>query len=347
MRLAVDVMGGDHGPEELLEGIKLGLAADPAITELFVVGREAELKPLAERLGLNDPRLRFHQAADVLTMDDDPALAVRRKKDSSLLRAIDLVREGAADAVISPGNTGALLAGATVRLGRLEGVKRPTIACILPTIHGAWVLVDGGANPDCTPENLLQFAVMGSVYSNAILGVAKPRVGVLSNGAEDAKGNDLTRASLALLRRTELNCRGYCEGYDLFLDGVDVAVCDGFVGNIVLKSAESLGKAVRSMLKEELTANWIRMAGALLAKPGLQRIAERMNPEIYGGAPLLGLNGCAVKIHGGAKRLTLKHAIVQSRRFVELHLNETIVRELARYAGLKVETAAAGTPITA
>jgi glycerol-3-phosphate acyltransferase PlsX len=335
MRLAVDVMGGDHGPEELLQGVKLALAAEPGVVELYVVGPKPDLEAACSRIGLTDPRLKIHHASEVLSMEDDPGLAVRRKKDSSLLRAIELVREGAADAVISSGNTGGLLAGATIRLGRLKGVRRPALACILPTLKGAWVLIDGGANPEGNPEMLLQFAIMGSAYSRAMLGVESPRVGVLSNGSEDAKGNELTRATVALIRKTDLNCAGYCEGYDLFLDGVDVAVCDGFVGNIVLKSAESLGKAVRAMLKEELTSHWIRMLGAKLAEGGLRRIAARMNPEVYGGALLLGLDGCAVKIHGGAKRDTLRHAISQTRRFVELQLNDAIVRDIARYSAIE------------
>ncbi|MFM8357312.1 MAG: phosphate acyltransferase PlsX [Verrucomicrobiota bacterium] len=306
MRLAVDVMGGDHGPEELLQGVQLGLQADPQVSRVFVVGREEEIRPALARIGLSDPRLEIRHASQVLEMGDDPAVAVRRKKDSSVLRALELVREGSADAVISSGNTGGLYAGACVRLGRLPGVKRGTIACILPSLHGAWVLVDGGANPECTPEHLVQFGVMGSAYSRAMLGIEHPRVGVLSNGAEETKGTELTRAALQLLRRTDLKATGFCEGYDLFMDGVDVCVCDGFVGNIVLKSAESLGKAVRGMLKEELLANPVRKFGAFIARGGLRRIAERMNPETYGGAPLLGLDGCVLKIHGGARRTTLQ-----------------------------------------
>ncbi len=334
MRLAVDVMGGDHGPEEMLHGVKLGLAAEPALRKVYVVGREAEIRTALERVGLSDPRVEVRAASEVVLMEDDPAVALRRKKDSSVLRALELVRDGAADAAISPGNTGGLYAGASIRLGRLDPVHRATIACILPSFHGAWVLVDGGANPECEPFHLLQFAVMGSVYARAMFGIERPRVGVLSNGAEDTKGTGLTREALALVRRTDLNCLGYCEGYDLFLDGVDVCVCDGFVGNIVLKSAESLGKAVRGMLKEELTSSPVRKLGALLSKGGLLRIAERMNPEAYGGALLLGVKGCVVKIHGSARRTSVLHAIRQTRRFVELRLNQTIETELERVAAL-------------
>lgn len=330
MRLAVDVMGGDQGPAELLHGIRLGLAADASITELRVVGPEDQLRTLAREAGLNDPRVVFHQAGEVLTMEDDPALAVRRKKDSSLMRALELIREQATDAVISSGNTGALVAGATVRVGRLEGVRRPSLACIMPSRTGAFVLLDGGANPDCTPEILLQFAVMGSVYYKAMLGIDHPRVGVLSNGIEESKGTDLTRATLALIRKTSLNCVGYSEGSDLFKGTVEVGVCDGFVGNLILKTAEGLGQTVGYLLRTELTANPLRKAGALLASGGLRRIKERMNPETYGGAPVLGLRGSVVKIHGSAKRLALKNAILQSARAVNQRLNDEIVREIAR-----------------
>lgn len=331
MRLAVDVMGGDQGPAELLHGIRLGLAADPSIQKVFVVGREAELKPLAQSAGLTDSRVEFHQASEVLTMEDDPTLAVRRKKDSSLLKALELVSDDQADAAISSGNTGALVAGATFRLGRLEGVKRPSLACIMPSRTGAFVLLDAGANPECTPEILLQFAVMGSVYSHAMIGIDRPRVGILSNGTEESKGTDLTRAALGLIRRSSLNCTGYCEGFDLFTDGVDVAVCDGFVGNLVLKTSEGLGKTVGYLVRTELVEhpNPLRKLGALLAAGGLRRIKSRMNPETYGGAPVLGLRGSVVKIHGSARRDALKNAILQSSRAVSQSLNQEIVRQIS------------------
>jgi glycerol-3-phosphate acyltransferase PlsX len=330
MRLAVDVMGGDHGPEELLLGVKMGLEADPSIEGLFVVGPESELRVIIDRIGLRDSRLEIRPASEVLTMHDDPAIAVRRKKDSSLMRAIELVREGKAQAVISSGNTGALVAGSTVRLGRLEGVKRPTLACIMPSRSGAWVLVDGGANPECTPEILLQFAVMGSAYARSMLGVERPRVGILSNGTEESKGTQLTRDALALVKQTDLNCIGYCEGHQLFADEVDVVVCDGFVGNIVLKTCESMGKAVGAMLRHEMTATPFRKLGAVIARGGLQALKHRMNPDVYGGAPFLGLDGNVVKIHGSARRMALKYAMLQSCRAISGQLNEVIVREIAK-----------------
>jgi len=331
MRLAVDVMGGDQAPAELLHGIRLGLAADPSIQTVFLVGRESELRPLAQQVGLTDQRVEYHNATEVLTMEDDPALAVRRKKDSSLLRALGLVSDDKADAAISSGNTGALVAGATFRLGRLEGVKRPSLACVMPSRTGAFVLLDGGANPECTPEILLQFAVMGSVYSHAMLGIERPRVGVLSNGSEESKGTDLTRAAVVLIRKTSLNCTGYCEGFDLFTDGVDVAVCDGFVGNLVLKTSEGLGKTVGYLVRTELieNPNPLRKLGALLAAGGLRRIKSRMDPETYGGAPVLGLHGCVIKIHGTARRDALKHAIQQASRAIRQNLSDEIERQIA------------------
>jgi len=341
MRLAVDVMGGDHGPEELLQGVKLGLAAEPSISRLYVVGPPSVLEPLLKSAGCLDPRLEIEPASEVLTMEDKPVQGLRKKKDCSILRAVELVRDGKADAVISSGNTGGIVAAATIRLRTLEGIERPTIACIMPSKSGAWVLVDGGANPECSPENLLQFAVMGSAYSRAMLGKQSPRVGVLSNGSEESKGTDLTRAALPLIRASGLNATGYCEGYDLFMDGVDVCVCDGFVGNIVLKSAESLGKAVGAMLREELTANPWRMLGAAIARGGLHRIRTRMNPEAYGGAPLLGVHGCVIKIHGSAKRSNVRHSMSQAVRFVQLGLNETLVQAIAGAASAVALTSTA------
>lgn len=340
MRLVVDVMGGDHGPEELLQGVMLGLAAQPDISQLYVVGPEPALRASLNRIGLIDSRVRIHPASEILTMEDKPVLGLRRKKDCSILRAVELVKAGEADAVISSGNTGGIVAAATIRLRTLDGVERPAITCILPSLHGAFVLIDGGANPDCTVENLLQFAAMGSVYSEAMLRVKQPRIGVLSNGSEDSKGTELTRSAVARLRKTRLHVKGYCEGYDLFLDGVDVAVCDGFVGNIVLKTSESLGKCVGAMLKSELTATPVRKVGALLAKRGLDAIKHRMNPEIYGGAPLLGINGCVIKIHGSAKRTTVQYAMRQAVEFIRLQLNATMVAEVA--AAMKAASAPVG-----
>lgn len=330
MRIALDVMGGDHGCGPLIGGACEALAALPGLTELFLVGHEAQIsEALAER-GCRDERVRVVHASEILSMDDKPLEAVRKKKDSSMLRAIELVRDGKAEAVISPGNTGALVTAATLRLRRLEGVDRPVIAAVMPSLSGEFVLLDVGANHECKPEHLVQFAVMGSIYSREILGRDNPRVGLLCNGTEETKGNDLTQETSKLLRQTPLNYLGYVEGFDLFNDRVEVVVADGFTGNIVLKSCESLGRTVGSLLKSELKANPLRMLGAFLARGALKRIRQRMNPDAYGGAPILGLNGNVIKAHGSAREHAIASAIRVAAESVRHHINDLIVQEIAR-----------------
>lgn len=329
MRIAVDVMGADHGSQTILAGVKLALEAYPHIHELIVVGDEAEIKTGLGRLALRDARLRIHHASEVLTMEDKPLEAIRRKKDCSILRTMELVKDGKADAAISPGNTGGLMTAATIRLRPLESVERAAIATVMPSISGAFVMLDGGANAECKPIHLAQFAVMGNVYSREILGHKKPRVGILSNGTEDTKGNELTRESLKLCRQLNLNFLGYVEGHDLFEGHVDVVVTDGFIGNIVLKSCESLGKAVGKMLKQELTANPLRKAGALLAKGALDAIKLKLNPDAYGGAPLLGLNGNVIKAHGSAKEFAIQNAIRVAAESVQHRIHQSIQTEVA------------------
>lgn len=329
MRIAVDVMGADHGSVVILTGVKMALEAYPHIHELIVVGNEAEIKSGVERLSLRDPRLRIHHASEVLTMEDKPLEAIRRKKDSSILRTMELVKDGKADAAISPGNTGGLMTAATIRLRPLESVERAAIATVMPSITGEFVMLDGGANAECKAVHLAQFAVMGNVYSREILGYKTPRVGILSNGTEVMKGNDLTREALKLCRLLNLNFIGYVEGHDLFEGHVDVVVTDGFIGNIVLKSCESLGKAVGKMLKQELTANPLRMAGAMLAKGALDAIKLKLNPDAYGGAPLLGLNGNVIKAHGSAKEFAIQNAIRVAAESAQHKIHQAIQTEMA------------------
>ncbi|MFM1767565.1 MAG: Phosphate acyltransferase [Verrucomicrobiota bacterium] len=332
MRIAVDVMGGDHGSAVVLEGIRQALAAYPQITELHAVGLQPEIEAGLERLGCRDPRLRIVHASEVITMEDKPLDAVRRKKDCSMVRAMELVRNGLAQAVISPGNTGALVASATLRLRRLEGIDRPAIATVIPARQGQFLLLDAGANPECKPLHFVQFAIMGQLYSRAVLGRANPRVGILCNGTEETKGTDLTRESARLCAQLGLNFAGYVEGSDIFAGRVDVVVTDGFTGNIVLKSIEGLGKAMLGMLKEELTATPLRKLGALLARGGFQSIKRRMDPEAYGGAPLLGLNGTVIKAHGSARETAFRNAIRVATETIHHQINEAIVRDTAAAA---------------
>src|SRR5437867_7325776 len=255
MRIAVDVMGGDHGCGVVIEGAKRALQADKRITSLYLVGDKAAIHAALPPRGFRDHRMRVVHASEVLTMDDKPAAAVRRKKDSSIARAVELVNEGKADAVVSPGNTGGIFAAATFKLGRLPGVDRGGIAAVIPTPDNEFVLVDAGANIECKPIHLAHYAIMGSIYSREILGYAKPRVGILSIGTEDSKGNELTLEAFRLCKQLDLNFVGNVEGHGLFEDRVDVVVCDGFIGNIVLKTCESLAMGIFSMLRSELTAN--------------------------------------------------------------------------------------------
>jgi glycerol-3-phosphate acyltransferase PlsX len=279
-------------------------------------------------------------------MDDKPLEGARKKRDSSMVRAIELVREGRASAVISPGNTGALVAG-SIRLRRLDGVERPVLAARMPSRSRDFVLLDAGANPVCEPAHLAQFAVMGNIYAREILGVANPRVGVLSNGSEESKGNELTREAARLCSQLNLNFVGYVEGYDLFTDGVDVVVTDGFTGNVVLKTSESLGYTMKHLLEKEFQATPLRMLGALLARGAFRGIKSRMDPDIYGGAVLLGPNGIVVKAHGSARETAIMNAIRVAVETIRHKINETIVRELglARQAlGTAARPSAVTTP---
>ncbi|MGA2863942.1 MAG: phosphate acyltransferase PlsX [Verrucomicrobiota bacterium] len=330
MRIAVDVMGGDYGCGVVIEGAKRALALDQRISALFLVGNRSAIQGALPRGGFRDHRLRVMHASEVLTMDDKPAAAVRRKKDCSIVRAVELVGEGQADAVVSLGNTGGIFAAATFKLGRIAGVDRGGIATIMPRAEREFVLLDAGANIECKPLHLAHYAIMGSIYSRAILHCPNPRVGILSVGTEDTKGNELTLQAFQLCKQLDLNFIGNIEGHDLFKDRVDVVVCDGFVGNIVLKTCESLALAMYSLLKRELRANPRRKLGALLARNAFRALRRRMDPEGSGGAPLLGFNGAVMKAHGSAREGAIANAIRVATENIHLQVNQTIAREIAR-----------------
>ncbi|PYL01055.1 MAG: phosphate acyltransferase PlsX [Verrucomicrobia bacterium] len=310
MRIVVDVMGGDHGCEVDIEGVKAALHACDRVSELYLVGDEAQIRAAMTQAHLRDERVKIVHASEVLAMDDKPLDVLRKKKDCSMARAMELLKQGQGDAMISRGNTGGLMAAATIKLRPLENVERPAIAAVLPTPQKYFLLLDAGANAECKPLHLAQFAIMGSVYSREILGNDNPRVGVLSNGKEEMKGNDLTREALELCRQLDLNFLGYVEGHELFEGHVDVVITDGFVGNIVLKTCESMGKAIRVMLETELTRNPLR--------------------KNYGGAPLLGLNGTVIKAHGSARALAIKNAIRVGTETIHHSINRLITQEIAR-----------------
>jgi glycerol-3-phosphate acyltransferase PlsX len=330
MRIAIDVMGGDHGCGVVIEGANRALQSDRRITALYLVGQKTAIHAALPPRGFRDHRVRVIHASEVLTMEDKPAAAVRRKKDCSLVRAVEMVQEGKADAVVSLGNTGGIFAAATFKLGRIEGVDRGAIATIIPTPDHEFVLLDSGANIECKPLHLAQYAVMGSIYSREILGCQNPRVGLLNIGTEETKGTELTLEAFKLCRQLDLNFIGNVEGHDLFKNRVDVVVCDGFVGNVVLKTCESLATAIFSMLKRELTANPRRQLGALLAQNAFRSIRRRLDPETRGGAPLLGFNGAVLKAHGSARERAVANAIRITADNLEHQVNQIIAREIAR-----------------
>src|SRR5580658_2123074 len=327
MRIAVDVMGGDHGCGVVIAGVKLALEANKKISALYLVGDQSAIHASLPERGFRDHRVKVIHASEVVKMDDKPAAALRRKKDSSIARAAGLITEGKADALVSLGNTGGIFAAATFKIGRIEGVDRGCIATVIPRHGNEFVLLDSGANIECKPLHLAQFAVMGNVYSREVLGRRNPRVGVLSIGTEDSKGNELTLEAFKLCKKLDLNFIGNVEGHDLFKDHVDVVVCDGFVGNIVLKTSESLAVAMFSMLKRELMQNTKRQLGELLAKDAFQAIRRRMDPEVYGGAPLLGFKSVVLKAHGGARERAVASAIRVTAHTIQNHINEIIARE--------------------
>ena len=330
MRIAVDVMGGDHGCAVVIEGVKRALEANFGLTAVHLVGHEKEIHAALKQTGLRDFRVQILHASEVLTMEDKPATALRRKRDCSIARAVELVHDGKADAVVSLGNTGGIFAAATFKLGRIPGVYRGGIASVIPTPDQEFVLLDSGANIECKPVHLVHYAVMGSVYSREVLGYKKPRVGILSVGTEDSKGNELTLEAFRLCKHVDINFIGNVEGHDLFKSRVDVVICDGFVGNIVLKTCESLALGMFSMLKTELMKNAKRKLGALLMQNGFRAIKRRMDPEAYGGAPLLGFNGSVMKAHGSARERAIMNAIRITASTIQHQVNDAIAREIGR-----------------
>ena len=344
MRIAVDVMGGDHGCGVVIKGVKLALQADTRISSILLVGQEDKIRSALGEVGLNDSRAQIVHASEVLTMEDKPLEGIRKKKDSSMVRAIELVRDEKADAIISAGNTGALVAG-SMKLGRLDGVERPAIACRFPSLSQDFIMLDCGANAVAEPSHLAQFAVMGSVYAREILGTEKPRVGVLSNGTEEGKGTELTKETARLCAQLDLNFMGYCEGFDLFNDGVDVVVCDGFVGNIVLKTCESLSKTIGRLLKNEVKANPVRALGGALATGAFDALKRRLDPEVYGGAAVLGVNGIVIKAHGSSRELAFASALRVAADEIGHGIKQTIAADISR-ANERI-AAQSATPVSA
>jgi glycerol-3-phosphate acyltransferase PlsX len=331
MRIALDAMGGDFAPKNNVEGAVLALKEYPHIQKLFLVGDAMAVGAELKRIGYQDQRLEIFHASEVVDMHESAAKAIRQKKDSSISRCVDLVKSGSAQAVVSAGHTGAAVAASVLKLRTLKGIERPAVACLLPTEVGVFVLIDAGANPDSTPENLLQFGVMGSVFSEQVLGNKRPKVALLSIGEEDVKGNDTTKEAFKLLKASSLNFQGNIEGRDLYENPADVVVCDGFTGNVVLKTSESIAYAIFGWLRRELNRGLVRKIGAQLARGAFRDIYKKTNSEEYGGMPLLGVNGMCIIAHGSSSPVAIKNAIRAAAESVKQDLNPHILRKLEIY----------------
>lgn len=324
-------MGGDFAPRNTIEGAVLALKEYRHIEKLFLVGDAVTIGNELNRLAYQDGRIEIFHASEVVDMRESAAKAIRQKKDSSISRAVDLVKNNAAQAVVSAGHTGAAVAASVVKLRTLKGIERPAVACLLPTETKVFVLIDGGANPDSTPENLVQFAIMGAVFSEHFLGYKNPSVALMSIGQEDTKGNDVTKEAFKLLRRSGLNFRGNIEGHDLFENPAEVVVCDGFTGNVVLKTSEAIAHAIFTWLKHELFRTPVRKLGAKLAEGAFRSIKKKTNYEEYGGMPLLGVNGICIIAHGASSALAIKNAIRAACDSIQHEINPQILRELQSY----------------
>ncbi len=320
-------MGGDHAPEAIVEGAIQAAKAQPR-EEIILVGDSKRLASVLDRLGSTPANIRLHHASQVIEMGESPLLGLRTKKDSSIGVAVQLVKEGQADAVVSAGNTGAVVAATKLKLRFLECIERPAIATVFRHAKGVSVLLDAGANIDCKPRYLFEFAVMGSAYSKDVLGYANPRVGLLSIGEEASKGNELTKEAFKLLERSTLNFIGNIEGRDVLTGTADVIICDGFVGNVVLKVGESVAAYFKQMMKKEFTANPVRKLGALLLSGAFKSIASTTDYAEYGGAPLVGVKGTCIICHGSSNPKAIKNAIRVATEFVAHHVNQHIVESM-------------------
>jgi len=334
MKIAVDAMGGDHGPAVVVEG------AVAAVREfglsVILVGDRAAIETEVRRLGAQSLGLEIRHASEIVGMAESPSLALRRKRDSSLRIAAELVRDGKAAAFISAGNTGAAMAISMFVIGVLRGIDRPAIAAVLPSLRGFTVLIDAGANITPKPWHLFQFAIMGHVYARDILRMDRPRVGLLSVGEEEGKGNDLTREAYDLLKESKLNFIGNIEGRDIYNGNCDVIVTDGFTGNVALKISESLAEMVGAMIKEELTRDIRSKLGAALSVPAFSRFKKRVDYTEMGGAPLLGIDGAAIICHGASPVKAIKNAVRVAAEWAKAGLNEHIK------AALEAEIARSG-----
>jgi len=326
-------MGGDHGPSVVVPAALATLQEEPAARLILVGRREQLVEELQRHRAQESERLRVHHAPEVVAMDESPAQALRTKKLSSMRIAIELVKQREAQAAVSAGNTGALMATARFVLKTLPGIDRPAIIRNLPSVRGHVHVLDLGANVDCTAEQLVQFAIMGSVLVSALEGKERPRVGLLNVGQEDIKGNEIVKQAAELLRASHVNYVGYVEGNDIYTGDLDVVVCDGFVGNIALKTSEGLAQMIWQFMRQEFARHWGRRLAALVAAPALRALGRRLDPRLYNGATFVGLNGTVVKSHGGADVTAFQQAIREALSEASHDVPRRISRELTAMLG--------------
>lgn len=328
VNVAVDAMGGDNAPGEIVKGAIEAVNADKRV-KVFLVGREPAIKAELQKHTYDAAQVEIVHAEEVIETGEPPVMAIRRKKDSSIVKSMYMVKDGACDALVSAGSTGAVLVGGQVIVGRIKGVERPPLAPLIPTENGVSLLIDCGANVDARPSHLVQFAKMGSVYMESVMGVRNPRVGIVNIGAEEEKGNALVKEAFPLLKASpEINFIGSVEARDIPAGAADVVVCEAFVGNVILKLYEGVGGVLISKVKSGMMTSLRSKIGALLVKPALKKTLKTFDTEEYGGAPLLGLNGLVVKTHGSSKAVEIKNSILQCIAFKEQKINEKIKEKI-------------------
>jgi glycerol-3-phosphate acyltransferase PlsX len=333
MRLALDAMGGDNAPVVTVEGAVL--AAREYRHEIILVGQEDVIRQELSKYDTKGLPISIVNATETITMDDQPAQAVRQKKDSSMAVAAQLVKDKKADAFISAGNSGAAMTASLLYFGRITGVSRPALATVLPTYDSLMLLIDVGANVDCKPKHLLQFAIMGDIYTREVLGVAKPRIGLLSYGTEDSKGNEVSLATFAMLKNCDLNFIGNIEGCDIPEGKADVVVCDGFVGNAILKFGEGVSEMILKLVKKEFKAHPMAWASLPFLWSALKDLRKKIDSDEYGGAPLLGVDGICIIGHGSSNAKAIKSAIRIAARSVERNVSGIISEQISKYDTLE------------
>lgn len=328
VNVAVDAMGGDNAPAEIIKGAVDAINEDKRV-KVFLVGREAVIEQELKKYTYDAAQMEIVNAQEVIETAEPPVMAIRKKKDSSIVKSMYMVKDGTCDALVSAGSTGAVLVGGQVIVGRIKGVERPPLAPLIPTENGVSLLIDCGANVDARPSHLVQFAKMGSVYMESVMGVKNPRVAIVNIGAEEEKGNALVKETFPLLKEcSDINFIGSIEARDIPAGAADVIVCEAFVGNVILKLYEGVGATLISKVKAGMMTSLRSKIGALLVKPALKTTLKAFDTQEYGGAPLLGLNGLVVKTHGSSKAVEIKNSILQCIAFKEQKINDKIKEKI-------------------